>query len=416
MYDPYAEFTKHTLPNGLEVHHNYWERTWLRVEIIIHSGSREDPLHLPGLAHLLEHVINQNIPGEDVKEVERFFQVHGGEVGLGTTSYFSTRYSFVIPADPMLLRKALQTFGAMMLLEKIEKGIELEQKIVLREFTNLYPFAEKLKWDIAPNEEIFRGHRLETWNRPIGRPEGFMVATKNDLQNFYDKHFVPQNITLVALGGVMIDDLIAILQSTAFGLKKEGLRNAVPAPMKSFPFPRVTRKDVRFSDYINVDVNQTEYSLSWAFPADFPFQARRLFRTMLAHIVNDEIREKRQLAYSSHVCHYWFQDVVKFEIGGSINPQATNEIQDLILRCVAQVEASHELFEWKHRQLIARHSLIDLSGEDLIDEMSDDLANIQKTETLAEAHKEVQSVTFDQMVQAASLLSQRRQFCLIKSP
>ena len=63
MYDPFAKFTKHILSNGLEIHHQFWERPWIKVEIVVHSGGREDPVVMPGLAHFVEHVVSQNIDG-----------------------------------------------------------------------------------------------------------------------------------------------------------------------------------------------------------------------------------------------------------------------------------------------------------------------------------------------------------------
>ncbi|KKP80963.1 MAG: hypothetical protein UR80_C0013G0008 [Parcubacteria group bacterium GW2011_GWB1_35_5] len=50
MYDPYADFVKHVLANGLEVHSVSWDRPWIGMEIVVHSGGREDPVTIPGLA------------------------------------------------------------------------------------------------------------------------------------------------------------------------------------------------------------------------------------------------------------------------------------------------------------------------------------------------------------------------------
>ena len=72
MYDPYAEFTKHVLPNELEVHSIFWDRPWIGMEIVVHSGGREDPVVMPGLAHFVEHVVNRNIPGMEYDKAKEF--------------------------------------------------------------------------------------------------------------------------------------------------------------------------------------------------------------------------------------------------------------------------------------------------------------------------------------------------------
>ena len=76
MYDPYADFTKHTLPNGLGVHTVFWEnRPWVIMEFVVHSGGREDSPRKSGLAHYTEHVVSKNIPGYTSDKAEEFFEL-----------------------------------------------------------------------------------------------------------------------------------------------------------------------------------------------------------------------------------------------------------------------------------------------------------------------------------------------------
>ena len=62
MYDPYADFEKATLPNGLQVYAAYWpDRPWQYVGFVLHSGANTDPEDLPGVAHFVEHLVSRNI-------------------------------------------------------------------------------------------------------------------------------------------------------------------------------------------------------------------------------------------------------------------------------------------------------------------------------------------------------------------
>lgn len=89
MYDPYADFKKTVLPNGLEVHSQFWERPWIGVEIVVHSGAREDPVEMPGLAHFVEHAVSKNIPNWEYDQSKEFFETCGGGAGFGSTNYAS---------------------------------------------------------------------------------------------------------------------------------------------------------------------------------------------------------------------------------------------------------------------------------------------------------------------------------------
>ena len=141
MYDPYAEFTKSVLPNGLEVHTVSWNRPWVRVEIVVHSGAREDPIDKPGLAHFVEHVVSKCVLGLSNDQIREYFETCGGQASFGTTSYTSTGYSFCIPANPTIFCEALAIFGSMILNARInDSAVETERKVITREFNEKYPF------------------------------------------------------------------------------------------------------------------------------------------------------------------------------------------------------------------------------------------------------------------------------------
>ncbi len=416
MYDPYTEFAKHVLPNGLEVHSVFWDRPWIKMEIVVHSGGREDPVVMPGLAHFVEHMVSQNIPNREFDQTKEFFETCGGRAGFGSTGYLSTRYNFMVPAVSDIFREALTIFGSMLLGARIEKDVERERKVIHREFNDRYPFLEKLEWDMGIRKALFRGHRLETWNRPLGRPEGFLLATEADLQGFYDKHYVPANISLVIIGGLKTEEVIAELEKSPFGMQKSGTRSQIPQPFGLLPIPAEQTKTVKLSDHVNFKVDQTEYKATWAFPSDFHWQARRVFDSVLEKILFDEIREKRSLAYSIGTDYTDFQDVYEYEIEGRISPEATPYIDELVRECIEMVPLRQDLFERKIKSLKQRCSMIDLAGQGLASNSASDLVSDHRIIPMQEVWDGLHKVTFEQMTEVAALLSSERQYTFITCP
>ncbi len=416
MYDPYAELTKHVLSNRLEVHSASWDRPWIAVEVVVHCGGREDSVALPGLAHFVEHTVSQNIPNREFDSVERFFEICGGRVEFGRTDYLSTRYKFGVPADLATFREALTIFGSMLLGARIERDVERERRVIFREFNQRYPFLEKLEWDMGIRRALFKGHRLETWNRPLGRPEGFLSATEADLQGFYDKYYVPANMSLVIVGGFFSEQIITELETSPFGIEKSGVRNPIPQPFTQFPVPTERSKTVKLSDYVSFKVDQTEYKATWAFPTDFPNQARRVFDQVLCKILFDEIREKRTLAYSIGTDYMDFQDLYEYEIGGRISPEATPYIEELVQKCIEMVPTRRDLFDRKLKSLKQRCLMVDLSGQGLVGNSASDLASDQRIIPMHEIWHELHKVTFEQMAEATSLLSFERHYTFITCP
>lgn len=416
MYDPYAEFSKHILSNGLEVHSVFWDRPWIRVEIVVHSGGREDPIAMPGLAHFVEHVVSQNIPVREFDQVKEFLDACGGRAKFGSTGYLSTQYNFCVPTDPITFREALAIFGSMLLGVQIKKHVERERNVIHREFNEQYPFLNELKWDMDIRKDLFKGHRLETWNRPLGRPEGFLSASEVDLQGFYDKHYVPANISLVIIGGLKTDEVITELERSPFGWHKDGLRTQIPQPFKPLPIPTERARTVKMSEHVNFMVDQTEYRAIWAFPSNIHMQALEVFDSVLEKILFNEIREKRGLAYSIGTNYTDFQDVYEYKIRGRISPDTTHHIDELVRNCISMIPSRRDLFDRKLKLLKQMCLMIDLSGKNLADNSAKDLITNHRIITMQEVLDSLNSVTFEQMTEIAAFLSSERQYTFIACP
>ncbi len=414
MYDPYAEFKRQTLSNKLDVYSTYWERPWIGVKIVIHSGAREDPENLPGLAHFVEHCLSENIIEGTYEEIKRFFESTGGGANFGSTSYLATCYSFFVPLN--IFPKALAIFGSMLFEEKIEKNIENERKIIEREFNQSYPFTEKLIWDMAARNSLFKGHRLSTYNGAIGRPEGFLKITKNDLQSFYEKHYKPANISLVTVGGIHEEELIHALEKSPFGKAVGGERTLIPPAFQDFQLPAEKKQLVKLSDYSSFKIDQAKYQASWALPVNFPWYVRKIFTRMLNDLLFKKIRQEHGFAYSMHADYSNFQDVIEYWISCKVSPDAIDSIEKIVSECVATIPKKQDLFKHHLASEIQGRKMTDLSGLSLRDFASDDIVREHQIITLQKAIEELQKATFEQVIEVGRLLHFDRQHIFITHP
>jgi len=416
MYDPYAEFTKHILPNGLEVHHVFWDRPWVVVEIVVHSGSREDPVEMPGLAHFVEHVVSKNIPNRELDQSRRFFKTCGGQFGLGRTSYLSTKYDFRVPSDIATFSEALEIVGSMLFEARIKNDVDQQRKIINREFSVEYPILQRLGWEMGTRKVLFRGHRLETWVGTLGRPESFLSTTEADLQGFYDKHYVPANISLVFVGGLSAKDIITLLENSPFGMQKSGTRNQIPKPFNQIPIVEDRSRTIKLSDYFNFKVDVAGYNASWTFPIDFPRQTFRVFDQMFREITFNEIREKRGMTYDMSFDYVDFQDIREYSVGVKVSSSDMPRIHELIRDCISMIPLRPDLFDEVVKSTTQQCLMVDVSGSDLASNCSHRLSLDHKIITTQDMWNELHKVRFDQMAEAAALLSSLRQYTFITCP
>lgn len=417
MYDPYAAFKRFTLQNGLTVYHQYWERPWIAAKVVIHAGGREDPLALPGLAHFVEHCVSENIQGYRRIDAEDFMKDMGGRSMFGSTSYLATQYGFSLPAKVKWTKEAFSIFGNMLLNAKITRRIEKERSIIQQEFHQRYPNLIMLEWDQARFQSLFPGHRLETWNRPIGRPEGFLRVNRTDLQAFYDRFYVPANMSLVILGGMDWTRCYKMLQESPFGAMKPGVRNPVAKAMKEpLPIGENRTIDVSASSFTSLRPSQTGYEANWSLPGDLPDAALVIASEMLDRILAERVREQLGASYnfSSHFSQY--QDVSLFFIDGRFDPKLTPRIDKLVRSCIKSCVRNEVTFERLKSRICQRLLMTDLSGQGLVNRTSDDLEELQRIETLSETLRLRRRVTFNDVKRVFELLSEDRQYTFILRP
>src|SRR5579884_561519 len=85
FHDLYADFHVEHLENGLSLHvKEYPNVSWFYAGVVFHAGAREDPVGRSGLAHLVEHVIGENVHPSTFSQLESAFKALGGSACFGT--------------------------------------------------------------------------------------------------------------------------------------------------------------------------------------------------------------------------------------------------------------------------------------------------------------------------------------------
>lgn len=417
MYDPYALFEEFTLPNGLTIYHQHWDRPWVGVKIVVHAGAREDPVHLPGLAHFLEHCVSNNIKGYRRIEAEDFLKDIGGRAMFGSTSYLATMYAFALPVRPNWLRKAFGIYGKMMLHARISQRIDSERLIIQQEFNERYPGSIGLEWERSRYRSLFHGHHLETYNRPLGRPEGFLTATKKDLQDFYDQYYVPANISIVILGGVKKNECRSLLEASPFADLKPGTRNKVQRPTTTpLQSQEPTHIDMSASSFTTLKREQTSYEVDWSLPGTISTTSLVLASELLNRELDKRIREELGGSYGFSADFWNFQDVRMLFISGQAHSDLSPQLDSIVHGCIRRCSRDRRTFVQLKSRICRRLLMTDPSGKDLVNGAASDLADTQEIETLTECLRLRRKVSFEDVKHIFGLLSKNRAFTFIMRP
>ncbi len=193
-------WTQETLANGLRIIYAPMPTSPVtQVRVLYHVGSRDERTDRQGFAHMFEHMMFRGSahvgPEEHMKLV--------GQVGGYTnafTSFDETVYHDTLPAN--YTEMALWLEADRMSSFKVSPEIFSTERNVVSEEWRMrlnQPYGGMFEL-LMP--EVFKTHPYQ-WT-PIGNMSHLQAAKTQDLQNFFEKYYVPNNAILVIAGNIDI--------------------------------------------------------------------------------------------------------------------------------------------------------------------------------------------------------------------
>lgn len=277
-------FEKFTLENGMRfiVHEDKTVSSAV-LNILYDVGSKDENPEKTGFAHLFEHLMfggSKNAP-----EFDGPLQAAGGE-NNAFTSPDITNYYDVLPAENIETAFWLES-DRMRNLSINSKTLEVQRKVVIEEFYQRYlnqPYGDV--W-LLLRPLAYKAHPYQ-WATIGKEPSHIEGATLEDVQEFYDRHYSPNNAIAVVAGNIDTQSAKALAEKW-FGEFKPS-----QTPKREFgnePTPTERR-------FLEVERNVPQDALYMAFP--FPDRKDKMFRA--ADLLSDWLGHgKSSLLYERFV-------------------------------------------------------------------------------------------------------------------
>jgi zinc protease len=203
---PKMEFTTHTLPNGLQVvlleNHGV---PVINLQVWYHVGGKDELPGHTGFAHLFEHLMFKGSAHVGPEEHSRIIEAVGGfdnaETGDDTTNFFET-----FPSN-YLERVLWLEADRMGSLNVDDANFKSERQVVEEE--------RRMRVDNQPYGSIEEDLRAAAFtvhgyhHTPIGSIADLDQATLQDVRNFFNTYYKPNNATLVIVGDFNSDQALA---------------------------------------------------------------------------------------------------------------------------------------------------------------------------------------------------------------
>jgi zinc protease len=328
------DYQKTTLANGLTVITlEDFSCPIVAVQVWYGVGSKNEDPNRQGFAHMFEHMMFR---GTDKLGPEEHFSIIrsvGGSVN-GYTSFDRTVYLETLPSEQIDVALWLEA-ERMAFLKITQNYFDTERKVVeeelRRKLNNPYgTVTEKVFDNIFANTPY-------SW-MPIGQISHLRTASADELRNFWQKYYGPENATLIVVGAVKHKDAQELAKKY-FGWiqgKQKPQQVSIHQPVPDKPV------DVRIKDerapapYVGVrwptvpETNKDTTALDLLSIIVGSGNSSRIYIDLV---------DTRRLAVSADADTFSLQQAGLFEVD-AVLPQKggdPNKVLDLIQECIAKI-------------------------------------------------------------------------------
>jgi predicted Zn-dependent peptidase len=167
----------------------------------IGTGSVTETDEQAGLSHLLEHMLFRGTAKYASEEIDQIFDSMGAELNAGTGKETTSVYARVLDIH---LERAFDVI-ADMVTEPAISGLAEERAVVLEEIAMYEDDPQDLVFDVL-GEATFPDHALG--RAILGHSEVVAKSTREELLEFHQQRYFPQNVVIAAAGSVDHDVLV----------------------------------------------------------------------------------------------------------------------------------------------------------------------------------------------------------------
>lgn len=227
-------YTKTTLGNGLEViARRQGSLPLVAVNLWYHVGSKNEERRQRGFAHLFEHLMfegSEHYPGDFFQPLQRL-----GAAVNGSTSSDRTNYFVDLPTAHVELAVAMESDRMGGLLPALtDAKLRIQKDVVKNEYRQNYanrPYGQV--WRVMA-EALYPPDHPYSW-LTIGAMEDVEAATRDDVEAFFRRFYVPSNASLALVGDLDEDRALALADRYFGGLPggTRALRPRTPSPLLS---------------------------------------------------------------------------------------------------------------------------------------------------------------------------------------
>lgn len=197
------DFLKTELPNGLTVigERNPQAKS-LALGYFVRTGSRDENTDVSGVSHFLEHMMFKGNERFSPQDINREFDRIGAKYNAFTSEEVTAYHGAVLPDRQTEL---LELLTNLMRPSLRPEDFDLEKHVILEEI-EMYKDRPSFAVFDALRPAYFREHPLG--NSILGSSESINALTREEMLDYFERRYAPNNLLLGAVGNFDWDGLL----------------------------------------------------------------------------------------------------------------------------------------------------------------------------------------------------------------
>jgi len=291
----------------------------------VRAGSRNETEENHGVSHFIEHLLFKGTEKRSAREIAEALESVGGVLNAFTTKEYTCFYTRVLAEHLDLAIDVLSDmlFNPRFSLEDIEK----EKKVILEEIKMYEDSPDELVHDLFA-QTVWPGHPLG--RAILGTFQSIEGLNRDQICNYYHKHYNAQNIVLAAAGNFKTEELEEKL-ATAFGQRELPGEPVIYYPPQGRPGVSINIKD---TEQVQICLGTPGLAQD-----DRDIYALQALNNILGGGISSRlfqlIREDNGLAYSVYSYHAGYVDTGLFTVYAGTSPSNFRQVVELILKQLA---------------------------------------------------------------------------------
>lgn len=299
----------------------------ISVGVWIKTGSRYEYKRNNGVAHFIEHLVFKGTKKRTALQIARSLEDLGGNLNAYTSKELTNYYAVALDNYLSNCVNVLADLACHPLFR--EKDIEKEKEVVLEEINAVKDTPEEYVYDVF-QEKLFPGHPL---GYPIlGTPESLSALTREDVLNFWNAYYAPQNMIVSAAGNLNHDKLVNMVEKwfqCEASPKIRRLHHPEPARGISVEIPESFNQA-----HIIVGID----SVSYTAPKRYELAAlNSYFGAGMSSRLFQSLREHHGLAYTVYSAVDFFRDTGIFSVYVGTDGRKRQKAIDLLLKEIKKI-------------------------------------------------------------------------------